>query len=145
MDFMNSMKGKAKEFSEISKLNSSISSAEKQIVEAYEKIGYEIFRAYKDQPIPEVEGLIKQVRDLHQTIEDCKAQIKVINSANLCPQCGAKINKGMAFCSGCGYKLPVAEQAAPAAPVAPAACSKCGAPLEAGALFCTSCGNRIGS
>lgn len=142
MDFFNNMKDKAKDFSDTSRLNSSVSTAEKQIVDLYEKIGYEIYRVYKDKPIPEVEGLIKQVRILHQNIEDYKAQIKAISSANLCPQCGAKINKGMAFCSGCGYKLPVAAQPAPVAQ--PGACGKCGAPLEEGALFCTSCGNKVG-
>jgi len=58
----------------------------------------------------------------------------------ICPQCGAKLTKGSAFCSGCGYKLPEAEK--PAEPAKPV-CSGCGAELLEGALFCTACGQKV--
>lgn len=152
MAFIENMKGKisqasqstvqkAKDLSEVAKLNSSISEAEKQISELYGKIGYDVYCAYHDQPLPEVSELIGKVTKLHQSIEACKAQIKVINAANTCPQCGAKIKQGMAFCSGCGYKLPVVEQ--PAAAEQTSFCSNCGAPISAGSLFCTSCGTKV--
>ena len=104
------------------------------------QIGYEVYCAYCNAPLPEVAELIQQVTDLHQTIEACKAQIKAINTADTCPQCGAKISKGMAFCSGCGHKL-IAEEA----PVAERAsfCSNCGAQISADSMFCTSCGQKI--
>ena len=57
-----------------------------------------------------------------------------------CPNCGAKIRPGMAFCSGCGARL---VQAEPAQPAAQAFCQNCGAPLAPGAAFCTSCGTRV--
>lgn len=156
MDFVNNMKGKfsqassstvqkAKELSETAKLNSTISNAEKQISDLYTQIGYEIYVAYAEKPMPEIAELVSQVKELHKTIDDCKEQIKAINAANSCPQCGAKINKSMAFCSGCGYKIPPAEEVASAEPApAPApTCSGCGASLSEGAMFCTSCGMKI--
>lgn len=132
---------KAKELSELARLNSAVSDAEKQISELYGKIGYEVYCAYHDAPLPEVAELIGQVSALHQNIQDCKAQIKAINTANTCPQCGAKISKGMAFCSGCGFKLPVVEQ--PAAAGQASFCTNCGAPIAAGSAFCTSCGKKV--
>ena len=131
---------KAKDLTEVARLNGVIAGAERQISELYGKIGYGVYCAYCKNPIPEVKELIEQVNELHQTIEESKAQIKVINAADLCPQCGAKINKGMTFCSGCGFKLPEAEQ-----PVAEAAgfCSKCGAQVTADSVFCISCGEKL--
>ena len=101
MAFMNNMRDrltqasqstvqKAKDLSELAKLNGAVSNAEKQISELYGKIGYEVYCAYCNAPLPEVAELIQQVTDLHQTIEACKAQIKAINTADTCPQCGAK-------------------------------------------------------
>lgn len=153
MDFINNMRDrlsqasqltvqKAKDLSELAKLNSAISNAEKQINELYGKIGYKIYCTYYDSPLPEVSDLISQVTKLHQSIETCKMQIKAINSANSCPQCGAKISKDMAFCSGCGYKLISTEQPANTEPTL--FCSNCGAPISSGSIFCTSCGQKIG-
>ncbi len=133
---------KAKDLSEIARLNGVISSTEKQIAELYGKIGYEVYRAYCDAPLPEVAEMIEKVTELHHEIEASKAQINAINAADTCPQCGAKVGKGMAFCSSCGFKLPVQET--PAAEQPSAFCSNCGAPVAANSAFCTSCGQKIG-
>lgn len=132
---------KAKNLSEVARLNSAISTAEKEINELYGKIGYEIYRAYCDAPQPEVADLIQQVAGLHDLIEASREQIKTINGADTCPQCGAKISKGMVFCSGCGNKLVTEE--APAAEKT-SFCSNCGAQISAESMFCTSCGQKIG-
>lgn len=152
MAFMNNMRDrlsqasqstvqKARDLSELAKLNGAVSSAEKQISELYGKIGYEVYYTHRNNPLPEVAELILQVSDLHHAIEEYKAQIKAINMADTCPKCGAKTSKGMAFCSGCGHKL-ISEEAS----VAERAifCINCGAQLPADSLFCTSCGQKIG-
>ena len=131
---------KAKDLSELAKLNATVSSAEKQISDLYGKIGYEVYCAYCEAPLPEVAELIKQVTDLHQIIENCKMQIKTINMADTCPQCGAKINKSMTFCSGCGCKLSDEEQSVGEQSLI---CSNCGAQISADSAFCTSCGQKI--
>ena len=151
MDLVNVMRGKlsqagqstaqkAKDLSELAKLNAMVSGAEKQITELYGKIGYEVCRAYRDEPLPEAADLMEQVKELHQSIENWRQQIKALSSSAVCPQCGAKLSKGMAFCSQCGCKLPAAAQ--------PAAgqtkfCSSCGAPVAADAAFCPSCGQKV--
>lgn len=152
MAFMDNMKGrlsqasqstvqKAKDLSELNKLNRAISEAEVQIGELYSQLGYDIYCAYKEKPLPEAEEAIEKISDLHKSIEVCKLQIMALNSANTCPKCGAKIKQGMAFCSGCGYKLPVEENAI--ASEKKAYCSNCGAEIAPGCSFCTSCGKKV--
>ena len=134
---------KAKDLTEITKLHSAISGAEEQIRELYTNLGYEIYRAYYEKPLPEVEDQIRQITELHQKIEDCKAQIDAINAVKTCPQCGAKVARDMAFCGTCGSKLPV-EEAVPEVEAQRAFCDACGAPIAADTVFCTNCGNKVG-
>lgn len=182
MAFFDNMKGiltqagqttvqKTKDLSEIARLKAQVMGAEKQINDLYGKLGYEIYVAYSQSPMPEGEAIIKQLNDLHANIEAWKAQIKVISTVELCPQCGAKLNRDMPFCTNCGTRVaapvpvenrdPMTSFAPEAAPVeapeafvvdspapeaveAPAFCSNCGATVAADALFCTVCGTRLG-
>ena len=134
---------KAKDLSEIAKLNTAVSNAEKQIFTIYGQIGMEIYKAYADNPQPEVAELVEQVKALEAAIQESKDRIKTLSAGEVCPECGAKISKGMVFCSTCGAKLPVPE--VPAAPEAPAAkvCANCGEALEPDSLFCTACGTKV--
>ncbi len=139
---------KAKEFSEIAKLNGTIASTERQINELYSKLGYEVYCAYNEAPLPEVEGLINQLKELHQNIENCRAQIKEISAVETCPNCGARITKEMIFCSGCGSKLAVPVPQPEPEVVEEIQdvlfCGACGAELAPDSIFCTNCGNKVG-
>ena len=129
---------RVKDLSETMRLNTEIGDIENQINDLYSKIGYEVYIAYKDKPLPEVEGMIAEISELHNRIEESKLLIQAMQSANTCPACGNKIKPGMAFCSSCGAKLPEA-----AAPERAAFCSQCGAPAVDGADFCMSCGAEL--
>ena len=133
---------KAKDLTEITKLHSAISGAEDQIRELYTDLGYEIYRAYCDEPLPEVADQIRQITDLHRKIEDCRAQIDAINAVKTCPQCGARVAKDMSFCGSCGCRVAVAE-ALPQEEETEAFCDVCGAPVTEGTVFCTNCGNKL--
>lgn len=132
---------KAKNLSELARLNSVISDTETQINELYGKIGYEVYCAYKEAPLPEIEELIVRISELNKTIDICKLQIQVINAVNTCPQCGAKTKKEMIFCSACGFKLE--EILKSEENERTLFCRNCGAPVMEGFLFCTSCGKKI--
>ena len=129
----------AKDFSETTRLNSEISDAENRINQLYTRIGYEIYCAHNADPLPEVATLIEQINTLHDRIDNCRLQIETINAANRCPNCGAKVKPGMAFCSGCGAPLAQPEPQS----VEQTLCPACGAPIAPGAAFCTSCGSRL--
>ena len=88
--------------SEADRLNAEINQIEDQIIELYAQIGYEIYVAYREAPIPEVEPLIEEVTALHVKIEDVRQEIRAVHSRDLCPNCGAPIKPGMGFCTGCG-------------------------------------------
>lgn len=133
---------KAKELSELVKLNNEVSELENQVSELYARIGYEIYCAYCEHPLPEAEELIRQVSELQDNIAGCKQRIKTISAVNTCPQCGVKLGRGMAFCGKCGYRLPEQEQ--PVKENRTLFCTSCGAAVSEGVMFCSSCGTKIG-
>ena len=135
---------KANNFAEKTRLNDTISNAENQIRELYEKIGYQVYTTYGNEGVPEVPGtaeFIQQIQGLHQTIETCKAQIESLSS--VCPRCGAPVTKEAAFCSACGQKLHVDEEEKPAEEVENMFCFNCGATVAADSIFCTNCGQKL--
>ena len=83
---------RAKDFSEIKRLEISMDESRRQIHELYGKIGYEVYNAYHDAPLPEVAELIAAVTGLHEKIKACEDQIKEISGVSACPQCGAQIH-----------------------------------------------------
>lgn len=133
---------KAKDLTEITKLHSAISGAEEQIRELYTDLGYEIYRAYCDEPLPEVADQIRQITDLHRKIEECRAQIDAINAVKTCPQCGARVAKEMSFCGSCGCRLS-AEEMLHQEDEHAAFCDVCGTPIAEDTVFCTNCGNKL--
>lgn len=133
---------KTKDLTAVTRLNAQINETENKINDLYYKLGFEIYRAYRDEPLEEGAELIAQISDLHQEIAGCKAQIMAINHASLCPNCGAKVSKGMVFCSKCGSKLPAEE--APAEETAQArTCPGCGNEVADDVSFCTNCGTPL--
>ena len=85
--------------------------------------------------------------DAQAKIEELDAMQQAATTAATtfkCAVCGASMNGGDLFCSGCGTP---AAQAQPATSVAAVAggptCPTCNAPINEGDLFCMSCGNKI--
>ncbi|MEG1773112.1 MAG: SPFH domain-containing protein [Clostridia bacterium] len=54
-----------------------------------------------------------------------------VQKGGLCPECGAALSSGAAFCSRCGAKVNSEKF-----------CIKCGEKLSADALFCAKCGTK---
>ena len=108
---------RAKDFSEIKRLEISMDESRRQIHE-----------------------LIAAVTGRHEKIKACEDQIKEISGVSACPQCGAQIRKGMLFCSSCGYRLP--EEKVPETQDV-MFCESCGAKISTDSVFCSSCGHKI--
>ena len=51
---------------------------------------------------------------------------------NLCPQCGAVVEKGIAFCPACGAKMSGKKL-----------CKNCKAEVQPGEKFCKACGTKV--
>ena len=54
---------KAKDLSEITKLNMAVSESETKINEIYSEIGYKVYCAYRENPLEEVKEEIGQIRE----------------------------------------------------------------------------------
>lgn len=57
---------KAKDLSEITKLNMAVSESETKINEIYSEIGYKVYCAYRENPLEEVKEEIGQIRELEE-------------------------------------------------------------------------------
>lgn len=140
-----SVSKKARDLSEYAKYSSTISESETEIRNLYSEIGYKVYLAYCNNPLPEVAPQIQRITALNKTIEDARAAQKALNDSEKCPRCGTRIRPGMLFCNNCGCKLaePAPQQGAPAMQAPARFCMSCGAPMAPDAMFCMSCGARF--
>lgn len=133
-----SVAGKAKDLSGISRLNGQISAAEKQIAELYSTVGRIYYENHKSDPAPEAAQQIRAISELYKRVAEAQDAIKKIKGIEKCPRCGADVAVGAQFCSACGQKI---ERSAPGA--GHRFCTNCGAPLEPSMAFCTNCGAQV--
>lgn len=131
---------KAKDLSDVAKLNAMISEEETKINNTYYQIGKLYFALHASNPEDDFISFIHTIIDANQKAESYKQQIMDIRGVQRCPKCGAEIQAGVAFCSACGAQLPREK-----APVSEETikCSNCGAIVKKGVRFCTSCGKPM--
>ncbi len=133
---------KAKNITEIGRLNGVISDHEKRISRLYFEIGQSYYERHRDDPAAEELERIAAVNDALDKIDVCREQIKTLKGVEKCPTCGADVARGSQFCNNCGTKMPPASiRTAPKAQVG--RCPTCGAPIAEGNVFCNSCGTKI--
>lgn len=146
---------KGKDLTDVARLNSQISAEENRINTLYGMIGKQYMELHRKDAEDAFAGLVVSVAEAEQNIAACRAKITELRAVPHCPNCGAELVKGAAFCGICGTPIPVAP--APAAPVeapttpvqsvpaAPAVkfCPNCGVKMPADAQFCAECGTRF--
>ena len=131
---------KAKEMSDIAKLNSMISEEETKINNNYYQVGKLYVAMHSHDHEEEFTGMVASIAESEEKIKNYRQQIQDIKGVVRCPQCGAEVQSGVAFCSSCG---------APMAKVQPVGtddmvrCEGCGAMIKKGVRFCTSCGKPM--
>ena len=131
---------KAKEMSDIAKLNSMISEEETKINNTYYQIGklYVAMHSHDDEE--EFAGMITTIGEADEKIKSYKQQVQDIKGVACCEQCGAEVQAGVAFCSSCGAPMPKVQQTNTEDLVR---CEGCGAMVKKEARFCTSCGKPM--
>lgn len=131
---------KTREISEVARLNSMISEAEKVTTNTYLQIGKLYAAMHAQDCEPEFAGMIGTILDSDKKIQEYKRQIQDIKGVQRCEKCGAEVPRGVAFCSACGSPIPVET---PKIPEDCAVCPACGAIVKNGMRFCTSCGKPM--
>lgn len=132
----------AKNFSEVTKLNSSISEKEKKISQLYLAIGEAYYAQHKDDPSAEQLDKVGEVKALAAEIEKCRNEINRIKGIVKCPNCGAEVSAGSAFCNSCGTKMPQEQKEEPV-PEGMRRCPGCGALVSKENAFCNQCGMKL--
>ena len=145
---------KAKEFAEVSRLNSAISAEQTKISTYFSDLGKKYYELKADAPDAELAEFIQNINAAKDEIVKLNEQIEAIKAANAprtCPTCGAQVPDDAMFCNKCGTQVPpkavpvpddteesAAEESAPAS-----VCPTCGKEVAPDAVFCVNCGAKL--
>lgn len=134
---------KSKEMAEITRLNIEISNLEQRVKENYIQLGEYILS--HPELVAAEEETVAQIRqavgELREKIALAQQTILDIRSINICPSCGAEVNRASKFCDKCGAAV---DCSVPEPQESGKLCPNCGAGVDDDALFCGSCGARLG-
>lgn len=133
---------KAKDFSDITRLNGQISEEETKINNAYLAIGRLYVEVHSGDAEPQFSTWISSIQESQSKINTYRRQVQDIKGVQRCEKCGAEVAAGSAFCNSCGAPMPKVEVTAPQNGIA---CKNCGAIVQPGMKFCTSCGTPVDS
>lgn len=125
---------KAKEISNLAKLNSMISDEEAKVNNIYNQIGKLYVAMHSHDCEEEFADMIASFCEAEEKIKSYRLQVQDIKGIVRCPQCSAEVPADAAFCSSCGLsmnKINTDDMVR---------CEGCGGMVKKGAHFCTSCG-----
>lgn len=105
-----SMKGreatqKAKDLTELAKLNAKVGQLEGKIKTWYQVIGEKVYHSEKDQDHAGLEAEFDMITEMFSEIGQIKKQIAALKGLQECPSCRAQVDENARFCPKCGAKL----------------------------------------
>lgn len=131
---------KAKEMSDIAKINSLISEEETRINNTYYQIGKLYATLHGNDYEEEFSGMIVTLAESEDKVKSYRQQIQDIKGVVRCQKCGAEVQLGVAFCSSCGTSMPKVQTVDTENMIR---CENCGVMIKKGVRFCTSCGKPM--
>lgn len=131
---------KAKEISDIAKLNSMISEEETKINNIYYQVGKLYVTMHPHDHEEEFAGLVASLAEAEEKMKSYRQKIQDIKGVVRCPQCGGEVQSGVSFCSSCGAPMPKVQ---PVNTDDMVRCEGCGAMVKKGVRFCTACGKPM--
>ena len=136
--------GKAKEMTEITKLNAKIVAEENKLNKAYIEIGKKCFNACQCDLGEEYAEYVAAAKAALAEIAAAKEQINALKGVRECVNCGKELGKNDLFCGNCGAKneLPVVEEEPEAVDQV---CPVCKSFVPADVQFCPTCGEKLGA
>lgn len=133
---------KAKDLTELAKLNSKVHSYEDMVRETQLAIGRMYFDANRNNPMPEYMELFQQVINTQSAIEKCKDEISSIKGMRTCIKCGVEIANNATFCPTCGTRNEIIDMPY-TGEESEIFCPSCGIALPSDTVFCSSCGTKV--
>lgn len=134
--------GKAKDMTEIARMNLAISDSEKKLHSQFAQLGRTWFERYGASPEAAFEELTDSIKEQQAKLADCREKVKALKGMEQCPNCGADMEHDAAFCAVCGGKRPGAAQAVSAVTAPGQYCPSCGR-LVGSRAFCSGCGAKL--
>ena len=132
------------DMSQLSKLKDTINEEQKKINQYHTAIGKVYFERYgavtNEDPFRSISD---QILESQKKIFQLEEEIKRVQDAKTCPQCGATCPYGSLFCPSCGNSFPKEQARSMPVETAFKFCPECGASLIEGAVFCSECGLPI--
>ncbi|MCD7949084.1 MAG: zinc ribbon domain-containing protein [Erysipelotrichaceae bacterium] len=132
---------KTKDWSDTSKLNSTINAEQKKIDNNY----YHIGKLYATMHVTDYEddfaGMMNEIQASQAIIRDCKEQIKQIKGVVICENCDTENPLGATYCSKCGKELPKSD--IDTENMVKCSNPACGKYNPKGMRFCTGCGQPL--
>ena len=138
---------KARELAEVNRLNTQISAQKNKIENLYKEIGQMIYENREDWKAADVSAQIEQIDSAQESIEGLQKDILRIKGVRQCENCGAEIDKNMAFCPKCGTAMAIDEpepenEEIPTEQTA-FLCPGCNKEIDADLAFCPFCGVQL--
>ena len=96
---------KAKEVSGVARLKLDVKTKEDFVTKQYAELGRMYYEQHKEDEEAVNEEQFEVIREALEEIDRMKTEILNLQGASECPNCGAKMPLGAAFCSSCGTKL----------------------------------------
>jgi ribosomal protein L40E len=96
---------KAKDVTDIAKLNSQISSEKDKINKNYIEIGRAYYNAHLHEENYNYEGLCGEITVSMDKITELKKDIQTLKGTKCCENCGAELPREAAYCLSCGTKV----------------------------------------
>ena len=141
------MADKARELTEVSRLNTQISTQKNKIESLYKEIGQLIYENREDWKAADVSAQIEQIDSAVVSIEELQNDILRIKGVRQCESCGAEIDKNMAFCPKCGTAMAVDESKQEKEEIQEeqtlVLCPGCNKEIDANSAFCPFCGVHL--
>lgn len=100
---------KAKQVSEIAKLNIKLGTAEKEADELLLMLGKKAYEASKGNADSEFFGECEEIAAKLDSVKEIKAQIHALKGVVICGKCGAEVDLENEFCGKCGAKVEKSE------------------------------------
>lgn len=143
------MADKARELAEVNRLNTQISVQKNTIENLYKEIGQLVYENRENWKAVDISAQIEQIDSAQENVEELQKDILRARGVKRCENCGAEIDRSVAFCPKCGIAMPAdeAEQEVEVQQMQQeqtvSMCPGCNKEIEPNIAFCPFCGIQL--